>query len=136
MTIISEDGKRVINVGTYDIWFSMYSTIIMNCASIKEQIEKAVLFMDKKACEYNDCLEVARQFNLIRDELSKYPPNEVVYDMNSSQKKSPWEGKISQVITSCANIFTSADGEDLLSQIVSTCVYCYYAKKRVEIIDE
>ena len=92
--------------------------------------------MDQKACEYGDCLEVARQFNLIRDELSKYSSDDVVYDMNSSQKRAPWEGKISPVVTSCANIFTSTDGEDLLSGIVAACVYAYYARKRIEIVDE
>ena len=136
MTIISEDGKKIINVGTYDIWFAMYSTIMMKCDSIRNEIEKAISFMDEKVCEYIDCLEVARQFNLIRDELSKYHPEEAVYDMNSLEKKAPWEGKVSPVVTSCGNLFTSADGEDLIGEVVATCVYCYYSKKRVEIIDE
>ena len=136
MTIISEDGKKIINIGAYDIWFAMYSTIVMKCDSINNQINNAKLFMDKKVCEYEDCMEVARQFNLIRDELSKYSPKEVVYDMNSPEKKAPWVEKISPVVTSCANLFSSADGEDLLGAIVAVCVYGYHAKKRVEIIDE
>lgn len=136
MTIISEDGKKMINVGAYDIWLAMYSTIITNCAPIKEQIKKAIEFMDEKTCEHNDCLEVARQFNLIRDELSKYPPLEAVYDLNVPEKKAPWEGRISPVVTSCANLFTSADGEDMLGGIVTVCVYGHYAKNRVDIIEE
>ncbi len=135
MTIISEDEKKIINVGAYDIWFSMYSTIMINCVSIKDQITKAMLFMDEKYCNYNDCLDVARQFNLIRDELSKYSPEEAVYDMNFIDKKAPWEGRLSPIITSCANMFSSSDGEDLLGEIVSICSYGYYAKKYVQIID-
>ena len=67
----------------------------------------------------------------MRDKLSNYPPEELVYDINDRSKHAPWEGNISPVVTSCANFYTTADGKDLLFEIVSILTYGAYMKTAV-----
>ena len=76
-------------------------------------------------------METARQFNLIRDELSKYAPEKAVYDLHDLKKMAPWAGNLNSVITSCANLYTTADGQDLLYEVVT--ILCYAGIKRVSV---
>lgn len=55
----------------------------------------------------------------MRDKLSNYSPEDLVYDIDDRSKHAPWEANISPVVTSCANFYTTADGKDLLFDIVS-----------------
>lgn len=131
MRLISSDGERVVDVGGSDIWFSLYSTVISTFGHNRNKIAKAIKFMEKGICDGKDGYEVARQFNLIRDELSKIAPDKAVYDISDKKKIAPWKGKLSPVITSCANLYTTADGKDLLFEVVSILTYAQIKKVNV-----
>ena len=69
-------------------------------------------------------METARQLNLVRDNLSGLPVTEIVYDMKKPLKKAPWKDNISTIVTSCGNIFTTADGKDLIFELNTVLCYC------------
>ena len=123
MVIASEDGKRIIRVGSSDILFSVYSTIMVRLKYCHNSIRSAIIFLKTGKCFSDKCMETAREFNLIRDALSQIKPEDAVYDFRDLQKEAPWKNNLSEVITSCANLFTSSDGRDLLFEIVS--ILCY-----------
>lgn len=100
----------------------------------ENQDKLAIDFLKLGTCDSSKGYDVARQINLIRDELSKYSPEKAVYDIDNPQKVAPWYGKLSPVVTSCANIFTTADGQDLLFELVS--ILCYAQVVRTDIISE
>ena len=75
---------------------------------------------------------IAEQINQLRDELSQFPPEKAIYDIDNPKLPAPWDGKLSPVVTSCANIFTTADGQDLLYEIVSILCYAKIAKTSIE----
>lgn len=131
MRIISDDGKRSIDVGSSDIWYSVYSTVREYLEHNKSGIGLAIRFMETGFCEGKDGYEIARQFNLIRDKLARIAPEKAVYDLNDKKKNAPWMGRISPIITSCANLYTTADGKDLLYEVVS--IMCYAQVKGVNI---
>ena len=132
MTIQSSDSKRFINVGTSDVFLSLYSTVFMRIDK-KTDIQLAIEFLRTGACNIENALECARQFNLVRDRLSQILPENSVYDMRHPENKAPWLGNLSPTITSCANMFITADGKDLLFELVSILTYSYYAKVSVNI---
>jgi len=134
MILRTDDGKRIIDIGTSDLWFCFYSTVAIRLSNIKSRIPDALEFMKNQKCVYSKCLETARQFNLIRDELSCHPVSDIVYNMNDPNQKAPWEGRISNVITSCGNFFTTADGKDLIFEL--TALLCYSAYSQSIIICE
>ena len=131
MRIETSDGKRVINIGDSDIWYSVYSTIEVRLGLFKRKVPLAIQFFKSGICETEDSMETARQFNLIRDELSRYTPDKSVYDFQDLKKKAPWNNNLSSVITSCANLYATADGQDLLYEVVS--ILCYAGIKKVSV---
>lgn len=128
MRIITKDGKRVVDIGDSDIWMAVYSTAVDAFGIGKRKVSKALQFMKDGSCKWQDGYETARQFNLIRDELARISPEKVVYDINDRKRKAPWAGNISPVITSCANLFTTSEGQDLLFEVVSILCYAQIAE--------
>ena len=131
MELVSSDYKKSVNIGTSDTWVSLISTIDIRLDYYKEEISLAIEFLRSCTCSGENGYKIARQINLIRDELSKFKPDQIVYDASNLTKKAPWEGNISEVITSCANFYTTADGEDLLFELVK--ILCYAQIKKVNI---
>ena len=123
MTIITSDHKRTVNVGRSDIWSSLNATISINLKRKLKEVPLAVQFLESGQCTPDKAMETARQFNLIRDKLSQFSPKDLIYDLHNPKGSAPWDNNISSVVTSCANFYTTADGGDLLYEIVS--ILCY-----------
>lgn len=123
MRLISADGKKSVDIGKSDIWVSVYSTAIETFGHKRKKVELALAFMESGMCDSANGYETARQFNVIRDEFSKIPPEKAIYDINDRKKKAPWTGKISPVITSCGNLYMTAEGTDLFSEVVGILSY-------------
>lgn len=133
MIIKTADNKKSVDVGTQDMFFSLYSTINVRLKDKSVSIENAMTFMKTGKCNHEVALSVAREFNLIRDYLSGIALSDLVYDMRDETKKAPWINNISPVITSCGNLFISKDGKDILYEIVAIMTYAYYEKVNVDI---
>lgn len=132
MIIYSEDSQRSISLG-YGILFSVYSTLEVRLKHFCQEIPLVEQFLKTGICESENALETARQWNLLRDEFSKISPDKAVYDMTDLNKQAPWSGNLSKVITSCANLYTTDDGQDLLFEIVSILCYADIAGTKVYI---
>lgn len=133
MRLITTDGSRYVDIGNSDIWTALYSTIVGNIKGLKRNgIKEAIEFIEVGSCKAKDGYKLARQFNLIRDCLASVSPTKCVFDINDKKKRCPW-GKISPIVTSCANLFTTSDGGDLLFEIVSILTYAEIAKVDVEL---
>lgn len=130
MMIVTDDNKRNISIGS-GILFSVYSTLEVRAKRFKKNVPLVEQFLKFGVCEPENAMETARQFNQLRDEFAKYEPDKAVYDMADSKKAAPWTGKISPVITSCANLYATDDGQDLLYEIVS--ILCYASNAGVKI---
>ena len=134
MNIISDDAKRSIALGGADTWQTLCSTIIYHLTSSAEQVPLVFAFIKTGHCNSQDCLNTAREFNIVRDKLSQLKPDQIVYDYKSPEKQPPWGNKISPVITSCANYLTTGDGDDLLAEMVKLLTYAAYAKTNVDVV--
>lgn len=134
MVISSSDHKRIVYIGTSDILQSLYSTIRVRLDYFKEKVPLAFNFLECGKCNSIAAMETAKQFNLLRDELSKVAPQQAVYDFRDLSRRSPWDGRISPVITSCANFYITSDGKDLLFEIVSILCYGYYSGSDITIM--
>lgn len=134
MNIITDDRKKMVDIGGSDILYALYSTAYIRIEDNKKTcVEKALDFLETGSCA-KGLLETAKQVNLIRDMLSQVSPDKMVYDKNDIKKKAPWGNNISPVITSCANYFTTADGKDLFSELVEILVYAHYTGNSVKSI--
>lgn len=135
MELITLDEKKYVDIGTVDIWNSVYSTVIIRLEKLENQIPLAIEFLRTGNCRGCDAQETARQINLIRDALSQIAPEKVVYDYKDQSIPAPWGDNISPVITSCGNMFTTADGKDLLFELVAILTYAYVRKTNIVIAE-
>ena len=134
MRLLSEDGNRYVNIGGADIWKSVYSTVMSCVGKKRKKYPLAFEVFETGNCESKNGYDAARQINQIRDELSQFAPEKAVYDIDNPKLDAPWKGKLSPVVTSCANLFTTADGQDLLYEVV--CILCYAQVAKTNIISE
>lgn len=121
MIIASEDYKRIVDVGGRDVLYALFSTAYTRLEI--GRLSLGLSFLETGECTTDNTFETARQLNLIRDELSKFSPDKMIYDKREPNKTPPWGNDISPVITSCSNYFTTADGKDLISELVGLLVY-------------
>lgn len=136
MELTTIDGKRYVDIGGSDIWNSVYSTAMVRLGIFKHKIPLAIDFLKTGKCTGDKAIETARQINLLRDEFAKYGPDKCVYDYKRPKEKAPWNGQISPVITSCANLYITADGKDLLFELVSILTYADLKKVDIKIAGE
>jgi len=133
MTIISSDGRYSIPMGGVAVWDTLCATIRVRLKDSKKELSHVFAFIEKEKCKNKDCMETAKEFNLVRDALSRLDPSQIVYDEKDPSKLPPWGNDISPVITSCGNYLTTGDGNDLLAEIVKILVIAAYTKADVEI---
>lgn len=134
MEITLSDGTEVLDLGNNDLMNSLYSTIVSCLGTQREDIRNAMTFLETGKCRASDTLKTAREFNLIRDLLSQFKPDKAVYDIKDSSKRGPWEENLSPVVTSCANMFLTGEGKDLLFEIVAILTLGYYTNSAVKIV--
>ena len=135
MRILLTDNDEELDVGSSDLLFALYSTIVSCLGTNNKNIGDAIAFLETRKCESSETLKTARQFNLIRDMLSQFKPDKAVYDINDKAKKGPWEGNLSPIVTSCANLFLTSEGKDLLFEIVAILTLGYYTNTSVIILE-
>ena len=135
MTICSSDNNRYVDIGSYTIWHSLYSTVAVRLKEYHDLFPDAINFLRTGKCDPQNAQKTARQINLLRDRLASISPDNAVYDLNHLSMEPPWKGHISPIVTSCANLYTTADGKDLLFELVSTLCHAYTANVAVKILE-
>lgn len=133
MNIMSSDEQYSIPLGGSATWKVLCSTIQYHLLSKAERIPHVIKFLKSNHISSDECLETAKEFNLVRDYLSQISPDRIVYDDSDPSLLPPWGKNISPVITSCANYLTTGDGDDLLAEIVKILTYAAYAKVSVDV---
>lgn len=133
MIIRTTDNKRMVDIGSYGIWHSVYSTADIHLASMKMNISLALSFLKNGKCSHKDAYETARQLNLIRDAFSQIAPSQAIYNKDDLSELAPWIDNLSGIVTSCGNLYTTADGKDLLYEMVCILTFAHYKKVDVTV---
>ncbi len=123
MVLVTTDERRTVDIGDSSTMFSVYSTVEILLKRKTKKIGTAKDFLKTGKCDPNDAIKCAREMNLIRDFLSNYSPEKAVWNYCDKSMLPPWHNNLSPVVTSCANLYTTADGKDLLYEFVSILTY-------------
>lgn len=134
MMITTTDDKRYVDVGSEGIWHSVLSTAEICLAPMKKDIRLALDFLITGKCSAQNAHETARQFNLIRDAFSQIAPSNAVYNKDKPSMVAPWSNNLSDIVTSCGNLYTTSDGKDLLYEVVCILTYAHY--KNVDVLSQ
>ena len=124
MTIYSSDYRESVDVGTGSVWHSVYSTAVTYLSNDdKDFLQYGMNFLKCGMCAANDAQITARQIELIQRRFSQIAPMDAVWDMENLSLRGPWYYGISSNVTSCANLYTTADGKDLFQEVISLLKY-------------
>ena len=134
MIIMSSDDKRYVDVGSESIWYSILSTAEIRLAPMKKDICLALDFLKSGKCSAQNAHETARQINLIRDAFSQISPSNAVYNKDNPSLIAPWCSNLSDIVTSCGNLYTTSDGKDLLYE--ATCILTYAHYMNIDVMSE
>ena len=119
MRIYTSDYTRTVDVGNGSLWHSVYSTAMLRLNEDDlDFLQYAICFLSKAECSADDAQITARQLELLRKRFEKIAPHDAVYDVNNPGKKVPWGNFISNSVTSCATLYTTADGKNLFNEII------------------
>ena len=120
MKIYTSDYKRFVDVGTGSIWHSVYSTAATYLSdSDKVFLQYGLDFLKSGECTADDTQITARQMELIQRRFAKIAPMDAVWDMSNPSQRGPWYHGIPSNVTSCANLYTTANGKDLIQEVIS-----------------
>ena len=123
MTILSKDEERMVDIGTSDTLRALYSTAYVLLKDKSKELGLGLEFLKTGNCSAELVKEAAKQLIIIKDELSSFKPEEAVYDYRNLKAKGPWQNNISDDVTSCADLITTADGKVLLTELIDTLIY-------------
>ncbi|WP_377465288.1 Imm70 family immunity protein [Populibacterium corticicola] len=131
----STDGQRLLDLGGHELTHSILSIVTVHLQSLLPQVPLAVQFLRFGTCAASDAQETARQLNLVRDALAQVSPEDAIWDLNDRTVLPPWTGNLSPIVTSCANLYTTSDGRDLLWELVVLLTYASVVETSVRVID-
>ena len=124
MRIYTADEKKSVDVGMGSIWYSIYSTASVAFSNdIKKDIPLAMEFMKTGECSAENVKDTKKQFEAVREAFSTIEPEKAVYDLHKPDVPPPWAGNIASTVTSCANLYTTADGKDLFNEVIALLDY-------------
>jgi hypothetical protein len=123
MDIFSSDNVKYVDAGSADIWFSLKYTVTGLLKEESRKIKLADTFLEKGSCASTKAKETAKQMRIVKDELSKYSADEVIYNEKNHAIKAPWLNNRSEHITKCNQAFVTADGKNLLDELIDILEY-------------
>ena len=106
-------------IGTSDFVHSFFSTICYNLEN-GDWGSKFPYIMKKLyqgEVSFQNISEANNELLIIRDELKKFSPSAMVWDIEDLTLQPPWGKKISKDITDLSNYFITCDGEDLFDEL-------------------
>lgn len=135
MRLFTSDYSKTVDIGTGSIWDSVYSTTIVALPeSVKKHIPQAIEFLKSGFCRASAAKETQIQLMKIRRAFLSLAPEEAVYDWRHPATPAPWNGHIALTVTSCANLYTTADGKDLFCEVSNLLEYA--SQKQLDISAE
>ena len=70
------------------------------------------LYQGKLSCD--NVPAAKKELEQIKNQLTKYSPDKVIWDIEDLSKQPPWGDKISDSITDLSNYFVTSDGRDFI----------------------
>lgn len=73
------------------------------------------------------------ELRTIKEQLKKFSPDQVIWDVDDLSKQPPWGSEISKDITDLSNYFVTSEGEDLITILLHSLEKAKDVRASVEI---
>lgn len=104
-------------IGQGDFLHAFFSTVAFNLENKKWGSRFPVIMNELYQGKLNkeNVDKAMYELTRIKEELEKYPPGKIIWDIDDLTKQPPWADNICNSITNLANYFITSDGEDFLA---------------------
>lgn len=85
--------------------------------------------------EWTDIPFARKELEAVQEELSGFPPADVIWDIDDLSKSPPWGNNISGDITDLSNYFVTSDGEDLITVMFTAFDDAEESRQKIEIVN-
>ena len=134
MTLFTSDGEMSADIGSGSIWYSVYSTAMCKLPDkIKDGIPHALAFLKEGECPAEQVSITKKELDIVISEFSLLKPEDAIYDLHKPEASPPWKGNLAARVTSCANMYTTADGKDLFSEVNKLLSYAEDKKVSISV---
>ena len=123
MTIMTEDGNKIVGVGSSMILHSLYSTSKIRVKMSSLRVGVALGFLKTGECKKNKVEKAVEQLKLIKAELLEHEPTEAVYDYRDLTVEVPWKNNINKDVYSCVELYTTDNGSILIDELIELLEY-------------
>lgn len=134
MDIGTEKADRIINVGSAANLYSLYSTAVTLMGRKARKVALGIAFLENGSCSSKDCAKALRQLSEIKGILENHAPTDAVWDIEHPNILPPWDGSLSPDITSCADLYTTSEGELLIEELLSLLQFADSTKQSVVVL--
>lgn len=103
-------------IGSGDFLHSFFSTVAYNLEN-QEWGSRFPVIMNKLyqgKVDGENIDKAIEELSIIKEELRKFSPDKVIWDIDDLSKQPPWGENISKDITDLSNYFVTSDGEDFM----------------------
>lgn len=80
-----------------------------------------------------DVEKAIEELDVIKNELKKFSPEKVIWDIENLNSQPPWGNEISEDITDLSNYFVTSDGKDLIKVLYDALETSIHLNSDVEI---
>lgn len=119
MDIGTQKADRIVNVGSATNLYSLYSTAAALMGRRARKVALGLAFLENGACASKDCAKTIKQLTEINGVLENHAPTEAVWDIEHPNILAPWYGNLSSDVVSCADLYTTSEGEILIQELLS-----------------
>ncbi len=118
-------GSVVTEVGTSDFLYSFFSTVgyHLEKGDWGSRFPEIMNELYQGKLRHQNAQKVVDDLRRIRDELSAFRPDAVIWDIEDLSAAPPWGDNISDSITSLANYFVTSGGKDLFDVLIECFEY-------------
>lgn len=134
MDIGTEKADRIVNVGSASNLYSLYSTAVTLMGRRSRKVALGLEFLEHGTCVSKDCAKTLKQLSEINEVLSKHAPTDAVWDLEHPNLIAPWEGHLTPDTVSCVDLYTTSEGELLISELLSLLQYADSVKQSVVVL--
>lgn len=134
MDIGTEKADRIVNVGSATNLYSLYSTAATLMGHNTRSIRLGLAFLESGNCNAKDCEKTARQLSTIADALAEHAPADAVWDMEHPNIVAPWVGNLAPDVMNCADLYTTSEGNLLMTELVSLLQFAASTKQSVIVL--
>jgi hypothetical protein len=113
-------GSIVDEVGTHDFLHAFFSTISYHLEphGWGSRFPELMNELYQGKLEASKAAKVLADVATIKNELTRLPPDKIVWDIDNSNARPPWGNNISSSITSLGNYFVTSTGRDIFEVLV------------------